>query len=540
VEQSTAVTNNTGKEITYGYADVVACDLAVEADNPVTLTRFSRSSVRVDAKDSLFNRGVLQDIISSGSNIQSTVSNDFVPSNYVLPFEILDSGGSHGLYFGYTWDFGRISNSAAEDARRIRTEFYLGDTGSVTEAPGKVFHVPGMFFGTYQGDIDAGSNAMKRWFWNHKVPPTLRATPNEPLTEYSLAQYSESEIGAFLSANPLGDWGVELLKEDAWWTADVDSDPSFGWAWNPDPVKWPKGMTLGPITHAHGMQLSLYLGNRFDHNNIGTQAGRDHEKAALLERYDKWHYDYWRSDMEFENPSDYLSHEGFVEIVDAMIAARGGESGSFRWENCSGGGSKKSFDLLQRQTVMTTEDSGGGPGTVENFRKAFYANSYMINPVQLKGDNVENESSPVRAYYQMRSSMMGAWMYGSFDSTIIQPAIYRALLVQYKTKQRPIIRGGNTYHILPMPDGINWDGMEFFNSALNKGSIFLFHPAAEAPASRKIFLKGLIDDRVTLYTLTFQDRPEQNVTRTGTYLMHTGLTVTSMTGAMASEIIWIN
>ena len=32
----------------------------------------------------------------------------------------------------------------------------------------------------------------------------------------------------------------------------------------------------------------------------------------------------------------------------------------------------------------------------------------------------------------------------------------------YKSKQRQILRGADTYHILPFPDGVNWDGTNSF------------------------------------------------------------------------------
>jgi Glycosyl hydrolase family 36 C-terminal domain len=53
--------------------------------------------------------------------------------------------------------------------------------------------------------------------------------------------------------------------------------------------------------------------------------------------------------------------------------------------------------------------------------------------------------------------------------------------------------------------------------------------------SKVIKLKGL--NRKATYTLTFQERPEQNVKRTGADLMDDGLPVT-MTGKYVSEIIW--
>ena len=88
-------------------------------------------------------------------------------------------------------------------------------------------------------------------------------------------------------------------------------------------------------------------------------------------------------------------------------------------------------------------------------------------------------------------------------------------------------------------DGINWDGLEYFNTASNKGSVFLFKPSAKAADgdSKVIKLKGL--DRGTSYALTFQDRTTLNCVLTGAQSMDRGVTVTGMAGDRASEIIWI-
>jgi len=98
------------------------------------------------------------------------------------------------------------------------------------------------------------------------------------------------------------------------------------------------------------------------------------------------------------------------------------------------------------------------------------------------------------------------------------------------------LRGADVYHILPMPDGKNWDGLEYFNPSIKKGSVFLFKPTDMGGDSQAIKLKGL--DRKAIYTLTFQDRPEQNARKTGADLMDNGLPVT-ITGKYVSEIIWI-
>ena len=54
-------------------------------------------------------------------------------------------------------------------------------------------------------------------------------------------------------------------------------------------------------------------------------------------------------------------------------------------------------------------------------------------------------------------------------------------------------------------------------------AVMLFKPG-KSPDTRTIPFRGL--DRAQTYTLTFQDRPEQNVRLTGGQLMDNGLTVT--------------
>jgi len=91
-----------------------------------------------------------------------------------------------------------------------------------------------------------------------------------------------------------------------------------------------------------------------------------------------------------------------------------------------------------------------------------------------------------------------------------------------------------------MADGVNWDGLEYFNTDLRKGSVFLFKPSKKAADgdSKVLRLKGLA--RSASYALTFQDRTALNCVKTGRELMDDGILVTDMTGDKASEIIWIN
>jgi hypothetical protein len=533
------------------------------------LWRFTRSklipfSVYPGEPDA--NTGVFRYVFETNSNFSANITNEVnngLPTNHPrLPFEVYDVGSEHGLYFGYEWPFGRFVDMTENDPLSINHKAYLWDTGSLILENGKILKIPGWYIGTYVGDVDDGSNRMKRWFWNHKITPTLKKNTDEPLIEYCIPG-NEAQLIDFYKKYPVAEWGAELGKIDIDWLDGSGSDwtkadfMKYGF-WLPDRIKWPNGMTGGDIVHRNKQKLSLYMCNTFENCYIGNQEGRDKEKAALLWRYDNFHYDYWRSDFDLENkPFDYLSHEGLLEILDYMIEARPG----FRYEHCSGAAALKDFSTLQRITVFTTED-GASP---LNHRKAFYTNSFMINPVQIKADvgmnlGLNGEAPANAAYpfggavydspqwvsYILRTGFLGANMatnWGFYTANQIEGVKKHWYL--YKTRQRPILRGINindapadVYHILPIPDGVNWDGMEYFNTSLNKGSILLFKPSGTASDSKTIKLKGL--DREKTYTLTFQDRIEQNSKKTGAELMDKGIEVKGLSGNFASEIIWIN
>ena len=58
----------------------------------------------------------------------------------------------------------------------------------------------------------------------------------------------------------------------------------------------------------------------------------------------------------------------------------------------------------------------------------------------------------------IRTSMLGAMMLCGVNTS---DPVYREHVALFKSRQRPILRGGNMYHILPKADGTNWDGMQY-------------------------------------------------------------------------------
>jgi hypothetical protein len=291
------------------------------------------------------------------------------------------------------------------------------------------------------------------------------------------------------------------------------------------PKVWPNGFDYGAKAHKAGMKASLYMGGTYKDADLATIAGRDAELKAVLSRYDQGWFDIWRTDR-YSAPNDPIpdTYEGvtnFLYIQDYLIEHRPG----YRYENCCNGGKYKGLAICRRMTFCTMNDDDNEAWRT---RTTYYSNSFAINPVQLKSDHRTRDA------YDMRTDIMGS---------ILTQELHDNLWVQYialyKARQRAILRGCNVYHILPMADGTNWDGLEYYNPDLDRGSVVLFKPSRKAADgdSKVVKLKGL--DRKATYTLTFQERTRLNASRAGVQLMDDGITVSGMTGDRASEIIWI-
>lgn len=110
----------------------------------------------------------------------------------------------------------------------------------------------------------------------------------------------------------------------------------------------------------------------------------------------------------------------------------------------------------------------------------------------------------------------------------------------FRDRLRPLVRNADLYHILPRPDGIHWDGVQYFDpdvddSGAVAGVAFLFKPTNTDGSTKTIAFKGL--DPAATYDVVFEDRVSQNTTKTGAQLM-AGLSVT-LSETRGSEMIWL-
>lgn len=541
------IINSTGREIKFSQDDLVPADILLTApDSDNTVYRFNRSRYN-NGFDGLFTTGVLTDKLGTNTFLKSVVENSWLSNSGTLPFNLIQ-GKNEGLYVGYEWSYGEMALRTQTNTKKIRYTASLGTVSdTISRAHGEILSIPPVFIGAYTGDADEGSNQMKKWFFDHLMTESLRENENEPLIELHLPLFAEQDLKGYLYDCDLEDWGVELTKMDYWWTVSSNSafDPYLEQQWNPNSSKWPSGMTYGKLVKEKypSVKTSLYMCDTYQGVDIGTDEGREKQLSALKTRLRDWQIDYWRSDFDLLKPNNYANHEGLMYILDNLIEW----NEDFRYEHCSAGGSLKDFATLQRMTFMTMEDSGGAL----NHRMAFYSNSYMINPVQLKFDmgfdwrpadsnqqNLINNNQSEWITYNVRTAMMGAMMMQNVSNRLNSQELsaLREGWSLYKEKQRSILRGADVYHILPMPTGNDIDGIEYYNNSIEQGSVFLFRDKS-GPTSKSFKLKGL--DGAGTYKLTFEDRTNLNCTKTGSELMSTGITVTGMNSVYDSEIVWI-
>ncbi len=173
-------------------------------------------------------------------------------------------------------------------------------------------------------------------------------------------------------------------------------------------------------------------------------------------------------------------------------------------------------------------------------RRAFYDASYVLPPAMLES-YVEKWPAPrlENFRYQLRSGMLGwfSLMLDPSEWSAEQRAAARSEFALYKTALRPLIRSADLYHVAERPDGLHWDGIEYYSAPLNRGVLYAFRGSAPDEPTHRYRLQGL--DPQKRYRLEFHDagKAAERVVA-GRVLMSTGIDVT-LSEPLSSELIFI-
>jgi hypothetical protein len=489
--------------------------------------------------------GIFRDAVVPGY-VQKIVA---TPGYDEIPLVILDAADVEGVYVGMEWSHSHLSVSAQQTARGLRVRLDAGNPSDFsTEIPaGGDFAVPPALLGAYRGDIDDAGNSLRHYLFAHGMPAELRTDSTYPKLQWN----------AFTAT---GQCPTSQMDPKAWDPVEAKYHPlirevaalgfeemtvDVGWWDGPEPdtdrTDWPQGMQFaGEATKALGLRYVLYW---TDAEPMASSQGRTIRARRIKRLFAEHGADTWRSDATRGQvvAPDYWSVRGFYALLDDLKR----EIPGFQWENCGGGGPIKDYGAMLRATKIQICD------TVDEAivtRRVFHDSSHALHPIQMQGflgwHSRARPGEPGGIAYDFRSAGLGAFMWwidspnptnGGFVWTEEERRAVVREVQMYKHRLRPLIRSANLYHVLPRPDGNNWDGIEYFDPVSGSGVVYVFKPGPD-PDRHTIKLKGLEADRS--YRLSYQDGSNAAEIHPGAELMHEGFAMT-LRGALVSELVWI-
>jgi alpha-galactosidase len=204
-------------------------------------------------------------------------------------------------------------------------------------------------------------------------------------------------------------------------------------------------------------------------------------------------------------------------------------------EICNDGGRMVDFGSAAHGDYFSTTDTYD---PLSN-RRAFYDASHLL-PAAMLESYVEKWPTPKieNFRYMLRSGMQG-WLTIMLDTkewTEQQHAAAREEIQLYKRELRKLIRDGDLYHIGPRPDGIGWDGTEFFDARSGQGVVYAFRGSGENGTEHTYNLQGLAMEKQ--YRLRFHDHSSTDRVVRGRQLKAVGLTV-RLSVPNSSDLIFI-
>ena len=172
-------------------------------------------------------------------------------------------------------------------------------------------------------------------------------------------------------------------------------------------------------------------------------------------------------------------------------------------------------------------------------RRAFFDASHVL-PAAMLECYVEAGPTPrlENFLHMLRSGMMG-WTTLMIDTTAWSPEqhrVARKAFVLYKQRLRPLIREARLYHVSARPDGVHWDGLEYWDPARRQGVVFAFRGTGPDESDHRFALAGLDPQRS--YRLHFEDASAPDRVVPGEELMAGGLAV-HLPSPLSSELVFL-
>jgi hypothetical protein len=465
--------------------------------------------------------------------------------------------------------------------------------------PGESFEPPTVFVGGFRGGADAAGNSLRRWVREELNDRATVDSPKYPLVVNnswgSGMQIDEAQARKMIRDSAalgfemfhldagwfrgVGDWypdpkkfphGLAPIADYAhehglkfglwmdWAQASLDDHPGSlyvndpkvrDWLVADPPPGWKqgdefKGITIDlgvPAAHAWAVAtvrrvVKEYHVDMLEHDGYVVAQGcsrSDHPHAppaaGRLKVYEDSGF-LWTSSSNDTDVS-YHATRAYYDVQSQLRTFHP----NLLLEICNDGGRMVDFGSAAHGDYFSISDAYD---PLSN-RRAFYDASYVLPPAMLETyverwptKNLDNFR------YVLRSGMMG-WFTLMLDTTEWSESEHdaaRAAIELYKTKLRPLIRSADVYHVSARPDGVHWDGMEYFDASRGTGVLYAFRGSKPDEATHTFVLKGL--DPKGTYRLSYEDHSLEGRDANGNELMKNGLQV-RLPGINSSELVFI-
>ena len=465
-------------------------------------------------------------------------------------------------------------------------------------APGGVFETPVVFLGGFRDGADGAGNVLRRWVRAVLGNPETWRNPNYPLVvnnswgggmavneETALRMIRDSaELGVDMFHvdagwfRDVGDWypnpqkfphGLAAIADDAhkhglkfglwvdWTQAGLSTRPGAlnardpkvrDWMvtdlpadWKPEPFKGQTidlGVPEAKLWAQHEVEriVTDYHLDMLEHDGYLVAHGcdrSDHPHAAP-DPLNKCIYKSWGAYWVDSSNSTDVSYHAVRAYYDIYSRLRREHPGLL-FEICNDGGRMVDFGSAAHGDYFSITDTYD---PLSN-RRAFYDTSHVL-PAAMLESYVEKWPTPriENFRYMLRSGMMG-WLTIMTDTNGWSPeqhAEARKEIDLYKKELRSLIRDARMYHVSPRPDGVHWDGIQYWDPDRRRGVVYAFRGTIEGEKTHSYALEGL--EPSGRYVLKFYDHSAPDRTVTGQDLMTRGLKV-ALPLPNSSELIFI-
>jgi alpha-galactosidase len=451
--------------------------------------------------------------------------------------------------------------------------------------PGESFASPTVFFGGFLNGIDGAGNLLRPWIRNVLGNPQTWKNPNYPLVvnnswgggmdvneEIALRMIRDAaELGFDMFHvdagwyRGVGDWypdpkkfphGLAVIADEAhkhglkfgiwvdWAQAGLSSQPGAlnardpkvrDWMvtdlpadWRPEPFKG-QTIDIGVPEANQWVQKELermvtdYQLDMLEHDGylVAHGCNRTDHPHAPPERLNECTYKssgFYFVDSSNSTDVSYRAVRAYYAIYSRLRNDHPG----LLFEICNDGGRMVDFGSAAHGDYFSITDTYD---PLSN-RRAFYDTSHVL-PAAMLESYVEKWPAPriENFRYMLRSGMMG-WLSIMIDTsswTAEQHEAAKREIELYKKNLRPLIRDANLFHVSPRPDGVHWDGIEYWDPKRKRGVLYAFRGSIANENSHVFRMAGL--NPSTHYLLNFHDHSSPNRTMTGQELISKGLRV---------------